>query len=188
MSVLPVKAYTLVSEAVPRKLIAWLSCSQAQYPPPLPVLEGASKCIGPILGLQSTDIVNHSHRYKDFQGSLYYNGSTVGGLQVYGAAYMVQSSPSMICPYFNDTAAYRSGTGLGYYIACGALYYTGTDISTTRTTSKSPELLGCCNLDIFRSLLISARHCVVHNRMVILNVPWIQGVPLLTLLSQRKQR
>jgi len=90
-----------------------------------------------------TYIANYSHRYKDTQGTLYYNGSTApnSGPQIYAAAYMVQSSPSMLCPYYNDSASYRSSTGLGYYVACGASYFTGTDIAQTRTTSKSSVLL-----------------------------------------------
>jgi hypothetical protein len=117
--------------------------------------------------MQSTNVVIHSHRYKDFQGNLYYNGSTASGnTPIYAAAYMVQSSPSMICPYYNDTAAYRSSTGLGYYIACGALYYTGTDISTTQTTSKSHALSGRGKLEIIRNVLTSASRVVTSKRTV----------------------
>ena len=54
---------------------------------------------------------------------------------------MIQSSPSMICPYFNDTISYRSSTGLAYYVVCGGQYNNGIDITGGgSTTSKLLEL------------------------------------------------
>jgi len=87
--------------------------------------------------LQNTNIVMRSHRDKDTQGTLFYNSAQLNSQPVYAAAYMVQSSPSMICPYFNDTASYRSSTGLGYYIVCGGQYNNGVDIVVNGLTTPS---------------------------------------------------
>lgn len=99
------------------------------------------------LSMEGTNINDHSNRYRDTQGTLYYNGSSSNGLPVYAAAYMIQSSPSMICPYYNGTASYRSSTGLAYYIVCGGQYTNGIDINSVNTPSAHP---------IFRCLELNA--------------------------------
>jgi hypothetical protein len=103
---------------------------------------GASKCSATIPHLLDTDLVNRSHRYKDTQGTLFANAATLNSQPVYAAAYMIQSSPSMICPYYNNTISYRSSTGLAYYVVCGGQYSNGIDIAGGgSTTSKLPELM-----------------------------------------------
>lgn len=106
------------------------------------VLAGVSKCSAMIPGLRNIDLFNHSHRYKDTQGTLFANTGTLNSQPVYAAAYMIQSSPSMICPYYNNTISYKSSTGLAYYVVCGGQYSNGIDIAGGgSTTSKLPELM-----------------------------------------------
>lgn len=105
------------------------------------VLADASECSAISAGSNITNTATHSHRYKDNQGTLFYNPATLNTQPVYAAAYMIQSSPSMICPYFNDTISYRSSTGLAYYVVCGGQYNNGIDITGGgSTTSKLLEL------------------------------------------------
>lgn len=98
------------------------------------------------LSMRKTNVANHSHRYRDNQGTLFYNPATLNGQAVYAAAYMIQSSPSMICPYFNDTISYRSSTGLAYYVVCGGQYNNGIDISGGGSTSSKLSELTCHQL------------------------------------------
>jgi len=126
-------------------------------------LVDASECSAIIAGLKNTNIANHSHRYKDNQGTLFYNPATLNTQPVYAAAYMIQSSPSVICPYFNDTISYRSSTGLAYYVICGGQFNNGIDVTGGgSTTSKLPELVS----RIWKSVLTQVRSCGLHCRVV----------------------
>jgi hypothetical protein len=89
---------------------------------------------------ERTDQDHHSNRYKDQQGSLFYNGGNQVNTQpVYAAAYMIQSSPSVICPYYNGTGSYKSSTGLAYNVVCGGAYDNGIDINSASATSETPK-------------------------------------------------
>lgn len=90
-----------------------------------------------------------SNRYKDTQGSLFYNPNQLNGQVVYAAAYMVQSSPSMICPYYNATAGYRSSTGLAYFVVCGGQYLNGVDMGSATPNSEFER----CRQKLIRGVL-----------------------------------
>jgi hypothetical protein len=82
-----------------------------------------------------------SHHFRDTQGSLYYNGSTAGGLSVYAAAYIIQPSPNLPCNYYNNTANYVSASGQAYSVICGVEFTGGADITSSgNTPSKEPIL------------------------------------------------
>ncbi|KAM0717693.1 hypothetical protein Q7P37_007545 [Cladosporium fusiforme] len=82
--------------------------------------------------------------YRDFQGSLYFNGSTsLDGQKVYASAYMFQSSPSMVCPYFNNTAMYTTSSGQAWFVICGGEYTPGGAISTTAVPTFAACIAKC---------------------------------------------
>ena len=140
-------------------------------------------------GIKNVNIADHSHRYKDTQGSFYSNaGATLNGQPVYAAAYMIQSSPSMICPYFNDTISYRSSTGLAYYVVCGGQYNNGIDITGGgSTTSKFPERTPRRYYCILKSSLTQDRSRSMHCSVVSLSIPRSPRVlPLTTVLQRAK--
>jgi hypothetical protein len=110
-----------------------------------------------------TDLDRHSERYRDSQGSLYYNSAQVSGQAVYAAAYMIQSSPSLICPYYNNTASYKSSNTLGYYIVCGGQYSNGMDIDAPASTNTpSKALISWC----MHGKLTCARSCFLYSCLV----------------------
>ena len=149
------------------------------------VLADASKCNSvtiPVCKVLTS--ANQSHRYKDTQGTLFYNPAQLNGQAVYAAAYMIQSSPSMICPYYNDTTSYRSSTGLEYYVVCGGQYSNGMDIAGGgSTTSKFPELMHQQVSDyLLKHVLTYARSCGVHRHVVSLKIPRSPRMLPLTIL------
>lgn len=144
---------------------------------------GASKCGAMISGPLNTNTLGYSHRYKDTQGTLFYNSASLNGQPVYAAAYMIQSSPSMLCPYYNDTISYRSSTGLAYYVVCGGQYSNGIDVTGGgSTTSKLSELMCYRNCFVLKSALTQARSCGMHCRVVSSKMPREPDVSPLTKL------
>jgi hypothetical protein len=113
--------------------------------------------------MERTDMDRHSERYRDSQGSLYYNGSTANAQSVYAAAYMIQGSPSLICPYYNNTSLYKSSNTLAYYIVCGGQYSNGMDIDAPASTNTPSKAL----TSWFRhGKLTCARSCFLYSCLV----------------------
>lgn len=85
--------------------------------------------------LDSSDLIN-SHRYQGTQGSLFYNTATVQ----YAAAYLLQSSPTQLCPYYNNTA-YTDPVGNVWQIFCGFNVADGPAVvSTTSAMGEQTDV------------------------------------------------
>lgn len=56
----------------------------------------------------------NSHRFQGTQGNLTYNTVTVQ----YAAAYLLQASPTQLCPYYNNTI-YSDPSGNQWQVYCG---------------------------------------------------------------------
>lgn len=73
--------------------------------------------------LSNPDDTFSSNHYKDTQGNLYPNSSNIVANTynnpIYASAYVIQFSPSMVCPYYNNTNSYTSSAGTAYAILCG---------------------------------------------------------------------
>jgi len=65
------------------------------------------------------------------------SGFTTG---IYAAGYMLQSSPGMICPYY-DRGSY-TGSSNAYSVVCG-YYYDGTGLSAIGTTYTGTSCESC---------------------------------------------
>jgi hypothetical protein len=91
------------------------------------------------------------HHYNGTQGALLAASTTSPSNadgwspgNVYAAAYMIQSSPSMICPYY-DRASLTGSASNVYQIVCG-YYYTGAgygSISTNAVSCKFDLIVTC---------------------------------------------
>lgn len=96
------------------------------------------------------------------QGNLYYDGTcqthdsscpsntTYNILNNYAAVYLLQSSPSLLCPYYNGQI-YSDPSGQQWQVYCGYANSGATAASTTRAASKltkrerkEDHLLFCC--------------------------------------------
>jgi hypothetical protein len=53
---------------------------------------------------------------------------------------MIQASPNLPCPYYQNTANYVSAAGQKYSVICGAEFGGGTDIATLNN-SPSKEVI-----------------------------------------------
>lgn len=74
--------------------------------------------------------IRGSYRLNGQQGTRYYNNTCYASDQttctplvntannVYAAAYLLQSSPTLLCPYYNGQY-YTDPSGVTYYIMCG---------------------------------------------------------------------
>jgi hypothetical protein len=113
--------------------------------------------------MERTDVDHDSHRYRDLQGTLAYSGGSLNSQVIYAAAYMIQSSPSLICPYYNNTGSYKSSNSLAYYIVCGGQYSNGMDIDAPASTNTPSKILRSWSL---RGKLTCARSCFLYSCLV----------------------
>lgn len=100
-----------------------------------------------VLGVRSVELMRQfRNRMQGQQGNLYYDGtcaahdsscnnSTLGATNNYGAVYLLQSSPTLLCPYYHGYV-YTDPSGQQWQIFCGYGNNGAGVVSTARASSE----------------------------------------------------